>query len=176
MPAIWPENEAVAAGLYDAAGSKGAADLKAATDKLRTGMSDLFGAGGLTYNGASTAADGSTRVELGTNVPSVFKDPIGALKSAAAGLTGGSGSNVGTISGTVAGIPVTLDAKSDIGGKVTDYLGGVGVSFEGWIVRIVIMLLGFIFVAVGLSMFGLNNPIGRGVIEGVGDGLRGAAR
>lgn len=75
-------------------------------------------------------------------------------------LTGKPSGNATAPGGTNPGA-TDSPASSDVIKKVTE----IQKSFADWIPRLVCMLLGFIFVAVGLAMFGINTGPGQEIIR-----------
>ncbi len=158
MPGVWGEQEAIAAGLYDAPGSDAAKALKAATDKLRTGMSDLYGGGGNSQAGTFTVTQGagsggSTKVE-----PTKSKSLLPSLSDVWQGMQNGPGGS--DISGQILGAPFSASF-----GK------GLETTIQNWIVRIIVVVLGFIFVAAGLSLFGVDTRVGQTVVRTARDAI-----
>jgi len=146
MPAAWSDAEAIAAGLYDPPGSSGANSLKAQTDKLKTGASDLFG-GNLAPIDV-TAASGKTDPLANSK----FNGWMNYFTSKATGLPSG---NNGTAN------PGAMDSPSSK--AVVTAVSSV--DWGHWLARGAVILLGFIFVAVGLAMFGINNPVADVVLK-----------
>lgn len=128
---FYTESEAIAAGLYDAPGSPGASALADANKRLTGGGgSDLF-----TTNSAAPS-DSSAVPSPGQ---SKFNGWANYLTGQITGLPSGNATGPG---GTNPGASASPAAS----------------AFTGLIPRIAIVILGFIFVAVGLTLFGVNNP------------------
>ena len=159
MAGSWSDAEAIAAGLYDAPGSAGAKELAAETNKLKTGGSDLFNGG---WTAPSSATNTPTTSEKSTSNAggnssgqNKFNGWMNYFSGNATGLPSGNGTGEGGSNPSAQDSPAGQTVSS-IGATIASYFG-----------RAVIIILGFIFVAAGLAMFGVRTTVGQSVVREV---------
>lgn len=147
----YTDQEAIAAGLYDTPGSAAANALAASNKKLMgNGPSDLFTAAGQDYSYDNSSVLTSAQGFLGQK-----QNPASDTKQGGFGI-------IDKINEWTKKLD-SVDPTS----KTYDPTS----SFGTIIPRIAIVVLGFIFVAVGLALFGVNTGPGQELVRKARDAI-----